>query len=334
MTSRNVATPTPLETMSLVNDYLGVFEVYKLLLDIDVLSVNVTGDPHQTKKMAALPWPVDSVTETAAREFFDNAPDPLFPGSWRIENSYSPRICDVKANGKVFAVRFKMYSSVNRSPGNKFTGRKPKPIRCRAHSTREEAEQWCYRDIYARVHRHANKFRTPAALQQTVSAQERNQRAAKRAPPQHDADAAAATKHLAVEANVQRAGSEMKEQYRRRATLRSSTTAPREQTEAPSNSSGGTPERTHSSASEGHPPARLPLMMLNKIKKAEEEIQKADEQLQLLASVVSQIRERGHDGESSAPADPMAENNADVDAHCYVRSSPDATIQMPTVSRP
>ena len=109
MTSRTVATPTPLETMSLVNDYLVVFEVYKLLLDIDVLSVNVTGDPHQTKKMAALPWPVDSVTETAAREFFDNAPDPLFPGSWRIENSYSPRICDVKANGKVFAVRFKMY---------------------------------------------------------------------------------------------------------------------------------------------------------------------------------------------------------------------------------
>jgi len=74
--------------------------------------------------------------------------------------------------------------------------------------------------------------------------------------------------------------------------------------------------------------------MLNKIKKAEEEMKKADEQLQLLASVVSQIRERGHDGESSAPADPMAENNADVDAHCYVRSSPDATIQMPTVSRP
>ena len=171
-----------------------------------------------TKKaaMSALQWPVESITEHDARKFFERGKDMNFSGSWRFENTYTPKLRDVRRDGKCWSYRFKMYKRATLRPSNKIYQAGPHFVDCTSYRSREAAEARCYRDIYAKIHENASKFKSP---KRKSTAADRELRATKRSARK---DPAAAKQNEQNE-RTKDVGAEMPPSVAVRATARPST---------------------------------------------------------------------------------------------------------------
>jgi len=162
--------------------------------------------------MAALPWPVDTITEDQARSFFENGIDHNFPGSWRLESKYDPRLTDVVGDGTTWAYRFKMYQRAFVDHRGAVKQKKPRYVYAKSHPSKEAATARRFRDIYARLHRHAALFRTPAAAKRKAPVDDRDSRAVQRVSRKDPATAATLLNGKRME--------EFRLEVSRRATLR------------------------------------------------------------------------------------------------------------------
>ena len=167
--------------------------------------------------MSALPWPVESITEHDAREFFQRGADKQFSGSWRFDNKYSPRLHDINKDGKHWAYRFKAFKRATWRSSTDTPYRKgPYFTFATSHPSKQEAEAWCYRDIYAKVHINASKFKKP---KRKCTMTDRDLSAAKR-PARKDPAEPTQSEH---DEQTQKVSAEMLHSVARRTTLRSST---------------------------------------------------------------------------------------------------------------
>jgi len=133
--------------------------------------------------MSALPWPVSAITERDARTFFERGIDMQFSGSWYFDSRYRPNVKSVSC-GTRWSIRFKMFSHVRlRRPklAEPYVSRsKSKYAICKSYTSKQEAESRCYRDIYAKIHENAPKFRSPKVVKRKSDIARRDMRAAKR----------------------------------------------------------------------------------------------------------------------------------------------------------
>jgi len=133
--------------------------------------------------MSALPWPVATVTETNARNFFENGIYMQFTGPWYFDRSYPPKLRSV-SHGTRWSFRFKMFGHAHKRI-LKFAEPdvyrlKPEYVDCTSYTSKQEAQSRCYRDIYAKIHENASKFRSPKVVKRKRAIARRDVRAAKR----------------------------------------------------------------------------------------------------------------------------------------------------------
>ena len=130
--------------------------------------------------MSVLPWPVESITECNAKEFFDRGIDLQYPGSWRINTKFCPRpTSKVRKCGTRWMMRFKLWgaASVNKINPNKVDQYKAVVHDGPGYPTLEEAVAHCYRDIYAKVHANVHKFKPRALVKRKNAMKGRDSRA-------------------------------------------------------------------------------------------------------------------------------------------------------------
>jgi len=244
--------------------------------------------------MSALPWPVESITEDDAREFFQKGADKQFSGSWRFDNKYSPRLHDINKDGKHWAYRFKAFKRATWRSSTDTPYRKgPYFTFATSHPSKQEAEAWCYRDIYAKVHKNASKFKTPKRKSTTA---DRDLRAAKRTARKDPA----AAKQREHDQQTQKVRAEMLQSVARRVTFRPSTLAvTASDNVAPSNATPVAPTRA-SRRGLGAKTRRHNKRVQQKLAKAEQAIQDATDNVAQIRAAYNSI-EAGADSTFSAP---------------------------------
>mgnify|MGYP007044691251 CR=1 FL=1 len=143
-----------------------------------------------------------------------------FSGSWYFDRKYAPKLMSV-SGGTRWAIRFKMFGHVRlRRPKCKepyVDHSKSKYAVCTSYTSKQEAESRCYRDIYAKIHENAPKFRSPKVVKRKRAIARRDVLAAKRTSLRDPRG----TKQREHNEKVHQVRAKMLQAVARRSTLRS-----------------------------------------------------------------------------------------------------------------